>query len=191
LAPSGLIPLSASPRNKGLRQAPLLSLPQLVNEALAMSNTQADLHVHENRLGHLEMAGSLASSHFQHLGRKCMAGAVLPARGPSSATKNRRTLSAVAKFTREFDSLAEGEGFELPVPIARASLDSRGGEGAGGQSDGLERRRPFSRGTSGSNPSSFTGESVSPAPFLSAGALLHGSVVWRRGVEGIGGWARS
>ena len=23
------------------------------------------------------------------------------------------------------------------------------------------------------------------------GALLHGSVIWRRGVEGIGGWARS
>jgi len=22
-------------------------------------------------------------------------------------------------------------------------------------------------------------------------ALLHGSVIWRRGVEGIGGWARS
>ena len=30
-----------------------------------------------------------------------------------------------------------------------------------------------------------------PAQKLLLGALLHGSVIWRRGVEGIGGWARS
>jgi hypothetical protein len=28
-------------------------------------------------------------------------------------------------------------------------------------------------------------------PRLVLAALLHGSVIWRRGVEGIGGWARS
>jgi hypothetical protein len=35
---------------------------------------------------------------------------------------------------------------------------------------------------------------LSPATqrcYVHAVALLHGSVIWRRGVEGIGGWARS
>src|SRR5207253_164780 len=38
--------------------------------------------------------------------------------------------------------LEEAE-FKPSVPLARVSLDSRGGEGAGGRSDRLERRRPF------------------------------------------------
>jgi TolB-like protein len=57
------------------------------------------------------------------------------------------------------DWLAEEEGFELPVPPREGVLDSRGGEGAGGRSDGLEGRPLPSRGTSGSNPSSSSGES--------------------------------
>src|SRR5207237_2971692 len=39
-------------------------------------------------------------------------------------------------------TLEEAE-FKPSVPLARVSLDSRGGEGAGGRSDRLERRRPF------------------------------------------------
>jgi len=54
-----------------LRQAPThLSLPQHANEPLAMSNSRAGLHVHDNGLGHLEVAVSLASLHFQHVGWK-------------------------------------------------------------------------------------------------------------------------
>jgi len=57
------------------------------------------------------------------------------------------------------DSLLEEAGFEPSVPLARVSLDSREGEGAGGRSDRLEKTPSFSRGTSGSNPSSSSGES--------------------------------
>src|SRR5207248_9429676 len=48
---------------------------------------------------------------------------------PESEVRNRLTLE-------------EAE-FKPSVPLARVSLDSRGGEGAGGRSDRLERRRPF------------------------------------------------
>src|SRR5205823_284919 len=37
----------------------------------------------------------------------------------------------------------EEDGFEPSVPLARVSLDSRGGEGAVGRLDRLERRHPF------------------------------------------------
>src|SRR5207302_10062946 len=48
---------------------------------------------------------------------------------PESEVRNRLTL--------------EKAEFKPSVPLARVSLDSRGGEGAGGRSDRLERRRPF------------------------------------------------
>jgi hypothetical protein len=66
--------------------------------------------------------------------------------------------SGRVEFAR--DSLLEEAGFEPSVPLARVSLDARGGEEAGGRSDRFERRRPYSRGTSGSNPSSSSGESA-------------------------------
>ena len=50
-------------------------------------------------------------------------------------------------------SPVEGEGLELSVPLAREALFLARGKWAGEVDWGsLERRRPFSRGTSGSNP---------------------------------------
>jgi hypothetical protein len=45
-------------------------LEQHADEALAMSNGSSAPHIDGNGLGHLEMAVSLASSHFQHIGWK-------------------------------------------------------------------------------------------------------------------------
>jgi hypothetical protein len=56
-------------------------------------------------------------------------------------TDRERAQSGGADRHAESDSPAEEDGFEPLVPLAMASLDSRGGEGSG-----LERRRPFSRG---------------------------------------------
>ena len=62
-------------------------------------------------------------------------------------------------------SPVEGEGFELSVPLARESLFLACGKLAGEVVRGsVERRRPFSRGTSGSNPprSAPDGGTLSP-----------------------------
>jgi hypothetical protein len=71
-------------------------------------------------------------------------------------------------------SPVEGEASNSRSPSRGCRL-ILGGEGAGGRSDRLERHRPFSRGTSGSNPSSSTGESVansiSPESGLKPGAV--------------------
>ena len=47
--------------------AGLLGLMLAANEPLAVSNRRAGRHFRENGLGDLEMAVSLASSHFQHV----------------------------------------------------------------------------------------------------------------------------
>jgi hypothetical protein len=47
-----------------------MSLARHANEALAMSNSSNAPHIDGNGLGHLELAVSLASSHFQHIGWK-------------------------------------------------------------------------------------------------------------------------
>src|SRR5467141_3118024 len=59
----------------------------------------------------------------------------------------------------EADSPVEERRFELPVPLATVSLDSRGGEGLQVDQGCLKRRHCFSRGTSSSNPPCSTGES--------------------------------
>jgi len=65
---------------------------------------------------------------------------LLPA---SSASKTPVQTAGRLPALRPHDSPLEGDGFEPSVPLARVSLDSRGGEGASGRSDRLERRRPF------------------------------------------------
>src|SRR6266446_5542794 len=77
----------------------------------------------------------------------------------ASRGATRADRSRSLRFADEFGSLPEGESFELSVPLATASLDSRGGEGAGGRLGGLRDAVPFHGGTSGSNPSRSSRES--------------------------------
>jgi hypothetical protein len=57
-------------RMRDYGRRPHLSLVQHANEPLAMSNSRVRPHLRENGLGNLEMAASLASLHFQHVGWK-------------------------------------------------------------------------------------------------------------------------
>jgi hypothetical protein len=57
-------------RMRDYGRAPLLSLAQHADKPPAISNCRARPPVHENALGNLEMAVSLASLHFQHVGWK-------------------------------------------------------------------------------------------------------------------------
>jgi hypothetical protein len=74
-------------------------------------------------------------------------------RDPADLRVQRRSSLA------EIDWLAEERGFELSVPLARISLDFRGGEGPSGRSEWSKQAIRFSRGTSGSNPLCSAGES--------------------------------
>jgi hypothetical protein len=53
-----------------LRQTPYLSLRQHADVPVAISTHRICIHLRENGLGHLKMAASLASLHFQHVGWK-------------------------------------------------------------------------------------------------------------------------
>ncbi len=56
--------------DESLRQTPYLSLRQHADEPVAISTHRICTHLRENGLGSLEVAASLASSHFQHVGWK-------------------------------------------------------------------------------------------------------------------------
>ena len=81
------------------------------------------------------------------------------------AVSSRLTLSAPAAM----DGSSETD-FDPAVPLARASLDSPGGEGAGGRLAGLEDAF-FLGGTSGSNLPRSSGESLPARTFAVAAAV--------------------
>ena len=79
-------------------------------------------------------------------GRCLRSGSARRALGGHPSSRTPTSFLQVAKFTRESDSPAEQAGFEPLVPLATASLDYRGGEGAAGRSGLSKRRHCFSRG---------------------------------------------
>jgi hypothetical protein len=58
-------------------------------------------------------------------------------------TPARASAPVAMEGTGERDSLAEGRGFELSVPLARMSLDFRGGEGPSGRSEWSKQATRF------------------------------------------------
>jgi hypothetical protein len=78
----------------------------------------------------------------------------------AQSTRFYSTRPTKAASPRETDSPLEQTRFGPPVPPRESSRDFRRGEGAGGYQRGLERRRLFPGGTSGSNLVSSSGESA-------------------------------
>jgi hypothetical protein len=94
----------------------------------------------------------------------------LPGPGKNRQNQHKRLLktrfsATTARVSNENSTKRVAGTAFFRILLAAASLDSRGGDEAGGRSAWSRRPPPFPRGTSGSNPCSSSGESIANLTF--------------------------